>query len=99
MKIFSDEPAAQRDASPIEHVAPDKGIPPFLILHVADRPGSRLQAGWFARRLRDAETEATVVAIDDKSHVTINRDIGVADDPVTAAVFSFLDSRRRAPSR
>src|SRR5439155_6244244 len=35
---FGNDPAKHRDFSAVTHVAKDKGIPPFLILHVADHP-------------------------------------------------------------
>jgi arylformamidase len=34
---FGDDPAKHRDFSAVVHVAKDKGIPPFLIMHVAPR--------------------------------------------------------------
>jgi acetyl esterase/lipase len=42
--VFTQDEATQRDASPITHVARDKGIPPFLILQVASRPDSKAQS-------------------------------------------------------
>ena len=36
---FGNDPAKHRDFSAVTHVAKDKGIPPFLILHVAEHPG------------------------------------------------------------
>src|SRR5437899_2596959 len=35
---FGNDPEKHRDFSAVTHVARDKGIPPFLILHVADHP-------------------------------------------------------------
>ena len=35
---FGNDPAKHRDLSAVTHVAKDKGIPPFLILHVAEHP-------------------------------------------------------------
>jgi len=39
--------------SPITHVGKGKNIPPFLILHVADRPDSKVQSQLFAGRLNE----------------------------------------------
>src|SRR3954462_11457263 len=45
--VFTEDEATQRDASPITHVARGKGIPPFLILHVASRRDSKAsRRGW-----------------------------------------------------
>ncbi len=91
--VFSDDPAAQRDASPLTHVAKDAGIPPFLILHVANRPDSRLQSQALAAQLKSAGTFAEVVPAEGKTHATINRELGEPDDPPTRAVFDFLQQQ------
>lgn len=36
---FGDDPAKHRDFSAVTHVAKKKGIPPFLILHIAGARG------------------------------------------------------------
>ena len=41
---FGNDPAKHRDFSAVTHVARDKGIPPFLILYVADHPDTSAQA-------------------------------------------------------
>ena len=76
------------------HVAKDKNIPPFLILHVADRPDSGRQSKAFARALEQAGVKATVVAGERKTHATINRELGLPDDKPTAALFEFLGRAR-----
>ena len=47
---FGNDPAKHRDFSAVTHVARDKGIPPFLILHVADHPDTTAQAQRLAAR-------------------------------------------------
>ncbi len=89
--IFGDTEAAQRDLSPAAHVARGKHIPPFLILHVADRPDTKAQSQWFAGKLKEAGVAAKVVAAEDKTHGTINADLGLPDDKPTRALFEFLD--------
>ncbi len=88
---FGDNEADQKQLSPVTHVAKDKGIPPFLILHVADRPDSRAQSQDFAKALVDAGVQAKVVPGEGKNHGTINRDLGLPNDGPTKAVFEFLD--------
>ena len=83
--------ADQKQLSPVTHVAKDKGIPPFLILHVADRPDSTAQSHAFAKALVDAGVQAKVVPGEGKNHGTINRDLGLPNDGPTKAVFEFLD--------
>lgn len=88
---FGDNEADMKQLSPVLHVAKDKGIPPFLILHVADRPDSTAQSRAFAKALVDAGVQAQLVPGEGKNHGTINRDLGLPDDEPTKAVFQFLD--------
>ena len=88
---FGEDEASQKQLSPITHVAKDKSIPPFLILHVADRPDSTAQSRAFAKALAGAGIQAKVVPGEGKTHATINRELGQPDDEPTKAVFKFLD--------
>lgn len=92
--VFTEDEATQRDASPIAHVAKDKGIPPFLILHVAGRADSKAQSEGLAAKLREAGVEAKAVPAEGKTHASINRELGLPDDAPTKAVFEFLESHR-----
>ena len=47
---FGNDPAKHRDFSAVTHVARDKGIPPFLIMHVAEHPDTSAQAQRLAAR-------------------------------------------------
>ena len=76
--VFTEDEATQKDASPVTHVAKDKGIPPFLILHVASRRDSKAQSEGLAAKLREAGVEAKVVPAEGKTHATINRELGPA---------------------
>jgi acetyl esterase/lipase len=91
--VFTEDEATQRDASPVTHVARGKGIPPFLILHVASRRDSKAQSEGLAARLREAGVEAKVVPAEGKTHATINRELGEPDDAPTGVVFEFLRGR------
>ena len=88
---FGDDPAVQRNVSPIAHVATGKSIPPFLILHVASRPDSKAQSQAFAKALQAAGVSATVVAAEGKTHGTINSDLGDADDKPTNELSEFVE--------
>ena len=89
-KKFGDE-ASQKDLFPVTHVARSKGIPPFLILHVADHPETRGQSGRLVAALRESGIPATTYPAEGKVHVSINSDLGPADDKPTKALFEFLD--------
>jgi acetyl esterase/lipase len=95
--VFTDDEPTQKDASPVTHVARDRGIPPLLILHVASRRDSKAQSEGLAARLREAGVEATVVPAEGKTHATINRELGQPDDAPTKAVFEFLREHTEKP--
>jgi arylformamidase len=88
---FGENEADRRSLSPITHIAKDSSIPPFLILHVADRPDAALQSQAFAKALEAAGVPAKVVPGEGKTHATINRDLGLPGDEPTKAVFGFLE--------
>jgi acetyl esterase/lipase len=88
--VFGDS-ESQKELSPITYVARGKGIPPFLILHVADRPDSKAQSGMLAGALQDAGVSVKIVPAEGKTHGTINSDLGLPDDKPTRAVWEFLD--------
>lgn len=85
---FTDDPAKQRDASPVHRV--DRKPPPFLILHVARRGDSRRQSALLAEALRAKGGRAEVVAVAGKNHGSISADCGKQGDPVTLAIAKFL---------
>jgi arylformamidase len=89
--VFGKDEASQKEYSPVHHVAKEKSIPPFLLLHVADRPDSKAQSHLFAEKLKEAGGSAKVVAAEGKTHGTVNSDLGLADDKPTQALFEFLD--------
>ncbi len=87
---FGNDPAKHRDFSAVTHVARDKGIPPFLILHVADHPDTSAQAQRLSNALKDAGLPVTVFGAKETTHNKINADLGLADDPATVALFEFV---------
>ncbi len=88
---FGYDPAKHRDFSAVTHVAKDKGIPPFLILHVAEHPDTSAQAQRLANALKEAGVPVTVFGGRETTHNKINADLGLPDDPATKALFGFLD--------
>lgn len=96
---FGNDPAKHREFSTVTHVARNKGIPPFLILHIAGHPDTGAQARRLAAVLGAAGISAKVVAAREATHASINNDIGAAGDPVTAELFAFVAEvlKRQAP--
>ena len=78
---FGNDPAKHRDYSAVTHVAKGKGIPPFLILHVADHPDTTAQARRLGAVLKDAGIPTTVFAAKETNHTKLNDNLGLPDDP------------------
>ncbi|HEV3025888.1 MAG TPA: alpha/beta hydrolase [Pirellulales bacterium] len=87
---FGDDPAKHRDFSAVTHVAKGKGIPPFLILHVAEHPDTTAQAQHLGAVLKETGVPVTVFGAKETNHSKINADLGLADDPATKALFEFI---------
>jgi acetyl esterase/lipase len=87
---FGDDPAKHKDYSAVTHVARDKGIPPFFILHVANHPDVTAQANRLASVLREAGVPVTVFGARETTHTRINAELGLPDDPATKALWEFL---------
>ena len=87
---FGNDPAKHRDFSAVTHIAKDKGIPPFLIMHVAEHPDTSAQAQRLASVLKSAGVPVRVYGARESTHNKINADIGLPADPGTKALFEFV---------
>ena len=88
---FGDE-ESQKNLSSVTHVAKGKHIPPFLILHVADHPETKMQSQRLVKVLVEAGISAKAYPAEGKNHTTINNDLGLVDDRPTQEMFGFLSS-------
>jgi acetyl esterase/lipase len=88
---FGNDPAKHRDFSAVTHVAKGKGIPPFLLLYVAEHPYTSAQAQRLGNVLKEAGVPITAFGAKETTHNKINADLGLADDPATKALFEFVD--------
>src|SRR5947207_1781594 len=84
---FGNDPAKHRDFSAVYHVARDKGIPPFLILHVAGHRDTSAQAFRLGAVLKEAGVPVRVFGAKNTEHSKLNDDLGLPDDPATKALF------------
>ncbi len=87
---FGNDPAKHKDFSAVTHVAKDKGIPPFLILHVADHPDNTAQAQRLGAVLKEAGVRAKIFAAKETNHTRINANLGLPDDPASKTLFEFV---------
>jgi acetyl esterase/lipase len=71
-------------------VAKGKGIPPFLILHVAGHPDVTAQARRLGAALQEAEIPAKVFGATETTHDKLNANLGLPDDPATMELLNFL---------
>jgi arylformamidase len=96
---FGNDPAKHKDFSAVTHVAKGKGIPPFLILHVATHPDNSIQARRFGTVLMEAGVPVTIFGAKDTDHVKLNDNLGESGDPATKALADFLESLPGLQSR
>jgi len=87
---FGNDPEKHRDYSAVTHVAKGKGIPPFLVLHVAEHPDTSAQAQRLGNVLKEAGVPVRVFGGRETTHTKINADLGLPDDPATKALFEFV---------
>ncbi|HUY91218.1 MAG TPA: alpha/beta hydrolase [Pirellulales bacterium] len=88
---FGITPEKHRDYSAVTHVAPNKGIPPFLLLYVADHPDTTAQAQRLGAVLKGAGIPVTLFGARETHHVRLNDNLGLPDDPATKALWEFVD--------
>jgi acetyl esterase/lipase len=87
---FGNDRAKHRDYSAVNHVAKDKGIPPFFILHVAENPDTSAQAERLEAVLKNAGVPVKRFAARQTDHTKLNESLGLPDDPPTRALFEFV---------
>jgi acetyl esterase/lipase len=87
---FGNDPAKHRDYSAVTHVVTGKGIPPFLILHVADHPDTSAQAQRLEAVLKGAAIPVKRFAARQTDHSKLSENLGLPDDAPTKALFEFV---------
>ena len=87
---FGSDPVKHRDFSAVNHVARDKGIAPFLLLHVADHADTTAQAKRLGSVLTEVGVSTKVFGAKETDHSKINENLGQPNDPSTKALFEFV---------
>lgn len=95
-EVFGEDPAAWKDASPFHFIAPEKHVPPFLLVVAANNASKLAQARAMAEALGEAGVRAEMHRAPERTHGTLNRLLGTDGDATTQAVARFLDSLRKA---
>jgi acetyl esterase/lipase len=79
-----------KDFSAVYHIEKGKGIPPFLILHIASSPDTSAQAKRLGNVLQEAGIFVTTFGAKDSGHVKLNDDLGLPGDPATKELTEFV---------
>lgn len=87
---FTENPETWKKASPINHVAPYQGIPPFLVCYTDQIIPFSQSSQQFAIKLASAGVKVSVFHAVGKTHDSINDDVGIPSDPVTKQIMSFI---------
>jgi acetyl esterase/lipase len=91
-QAFGEDAAVWSQVSPLEHIAPGKGIPPFMLVVAGGNRPKQEQATVFQRALRAIDVRCEFVEAPQHNHGSLNQAIGVASDTVTQALQRFLDA-------
>jgi len=94
---FGNDPALHRDFSAVTHVEKGKGIPPFLVIHVADHPDTSAQAERLESVLKGSGIPAKRFAAKETNHTKLNENLGLPEDPATKALFEFVSEALNKP--
>lgn len=88
---FGNDPAKHLDFSAVTHIAPGKGIPPFLTLYVANHPDTSAQAYRLTEALKAAKVNARSYGARGTDHSKLNNDLGVPGDAATKELEAFVE--------
>lgn len=88
---FGNDPEKHVEFSAVTHVAPNKGIPPFLLLYFTGNPDTRAQAKYLESVLHGAGVEVKAFGKGDSNHRRLNNELGTPNDSATQELYRFLD--------
>jgi arylformamidase len=86
---FGSNPEGQKALSPATHVAAPNSAN-WLILHVASRADSKAQSEALGAGLKGSGARVAVKAVPDSTHMSVNRDAGVAGSFVANEISAFV---------
>jgi len=82
-----------KEASPVHHVEAGKGIPPYLLVYVSSRERSAgVQAKNMKQKFEEEGVTCEVYRAENKTHQTLNQEIGTTGDEPTAKIMEFIES-------
>lgn len=90
-ETFGRDPEFWKQLSPTWHVSPYIDIPPFFIAYTGEKQSRAIISTHFYTTLVDAGIPAMLFPVSDKTHGQLNRELGLSNDRVTTAIFTWLD--------
>ncbi len=90
-ETFGHDPEFWKQLSPAWHVSPDTDIPPFFIAYTGEKQSRAIISTHFFNTLKVAGVPATLLPVTDKTHGQLNRELGLLNDYVTTAIFTWLE--------
>ena len=88
---FGENPNTWAAASPVNHVATNKGTPPFLVTYTYQVVPFEQSSQEFAKVLEAAGVKVWTYAAIHATHDSITDDVGTPYDPVTGMIMLFLE--------
>ncbi|MGD0879620.1 MAG: alpha/beta hydrolase [Anaerolineales bacterium] len=88
---FGTNPLTWAEASPVTYIAPDKGIPPFLVTYTFQVTPFTQSSQEFAGKLETAGVTVWEYGISLDTHDSINDNVGTLYDPVTNLIMIFME--------
>ena len=90
-ETFGHDPEFWKQLSPVWHVSPNVDIPPFFIAYTGEKQSRVILSTHFFNTLTDAGVPVELLPVSDKTHGQLNRELGLSNDYVTTAIFTWLD--------
>ncbi len=92
VRAFGPDPAVQADASPINHIHKDAGIPPFLLIYVREGSLNHIQSQATCERLLAVGNRAEMRHVEGKTHASLHHDLGTDNNPAGPLIVQFVRS-------
>jgi len=89
--VFGNDPELWYDASPINYIAKNKKIPPFLIVHTELNERHHYQALALKNTLQNSDIYTQIYYAKDNDHMSLNNDLGKPEDNTTRIIIQFLN--------
>jgi len=87
---FGNDSNEWEKASPIYYIEKEKVSPPFLLIYAGDREVSKIINLTFAKKLEMANQEIDLYYAPNKTHTSIERELGKPEDNTIGKIFEFI---------